>query len=67
MPHASYRPTYAAISYPYRLRHLAADPYPPNTCFRTALFINAFTNSLAFNPNANLSDCFSPLMVGFHK
>eukprot|EP00198_Chlamydomonas_reinhardtii_P009241 XP_001698578.1 predicted protein [Chlamydomonas reinhardtii] len=67
MPHASYRPTYAAISYPYRLRHLAEAPYPPNTCFRTALFINAFTNSIAFNPNPNTSDCFSPVMIGVHK
>ena len=45
MPHASYRPTYAAISYPYRLRHLAEAPYPPNTCFRTALFINGLRAS----------------------
>ncbi|GLI62250.1 hypothetical protein VaNZ11_004827 [Volvox africanus] len=67
MPHASYRPTYAAISYPYRLRHLAEAPYPPNTCFRTALFINAFTNSIAFNPNQNTSECFSPVMIGVHK
>ncbi|EFJ51530.1 hypothetical protein VOLCADRAFT_87643 [Volvox carteri f. nagariensis] len=67
MPHASYRATYAAISYPYRLRHLAEAPYPPNTCFRTALFINAFTNSIAFNPNPNTSRCFSPIMVGVHR
>ncbi|KXZ46957.1 hypothetical protein GPECTOR_39g451 [Gonium pectorale] len=67
MPHASYRPTYAAISYPYRLRHLAESPYPPNTCFRTALFINAFTNSIAFNPNTNTSDCFSPIMIGVNR
>ncbi|GFR50744.1 hypothetical protein Agub_g13010 [Astrephomene gubernaculifera] len=67
MPHASYRPTYAAISYPYRLRHLAEAPYPPNTCFRTALFINAFTNSIAFNPNPNTSNCFSPVMIGVHR
>lgn len=67
MPHASYRPTYAAISYPYRLRHLAEAPYPNGTCFRTALFINAFTNSMAFNPNANTSTCFSPIMLGVHR
>lgn len=67
MPHASYRSTYAAISYPYRLRHLAENPYPNGTCFRTALFINAFTNSMAFNANPNTSTCFSPIMVGVHK
>ncbi len=56
---------WARISYPHRLRMLAHDPFPANTCFKTALHVYSFAAGIGYNTNPETIKCESPVITGF--
>ncbi|GIL80066.1 hypothetical protein Vretimale_12885 [Volvox reticuliferus] len=63
-PPTGFLETWARISRPYRLRILAHDPFPPNTCFRSAYHVYTFAAGIGYNTNAETATCESPVTTG---
>ncbi|GLC75659.1 hypothetical protein PLESTF_001671000 [Pleodorina starrii] len=64
-PASPFLETWARISRPHRLRILAHDPFPPNTCFRSAFHIHTSAGGgLAHNANPATTSCESPVLTG---
>ncbi|GIL54570.1 hypothetical protein Vafri_10320 [Volvox africanus] len=63
-PPTGFLETWARISRPYRLRILAHDPFPPNTCFRSAYHVYTFAAGIGYNTNGETATCESPVTTG---
>lgn len=63
-PPTGFLETWARMSRPYRLRILAHDPYPPNTCFRSAYHVYTFAAGIGYNTNGETASCESPVTMG---
>jgi hypothetical protein len=65
-PPTGFLETWARLSQPHRLRLLAHDPFPPNTCFRTAFHVYASAGGgIGYNTNPDTVKCESPVVIGF--
>lgn len=62
-PATSFLETWARISRPHRLRVLADDPFPPNTCFRSAYHVYTFAAGIGYNTNPATIVCESPVIM----
>ncbi|EFJ43783.1 hypothetical protein VOLCADRAFT_106623 [Volvox carteri f. nagariensis] len=63
-PPTGFLETWARISRPYRLRILAHDPFPANTCFRSAYHVYTFAAGIGYNTNGETVSCESPVAMG---
>ncbi|GIL61229.1 hypothetical protein Vafri_15640 [Volvox africanus] len=64
-PVTSFLETWARVSRPHQLRILASDPFPPNTCFRSAFHVYASTGGIGYNANPDTVRCESAVVTGF--
>ncbi|GIL93372.1 hypothetical protein Vretifemale_20773 [Volvox reticuliferus] len=64
-PVTSFLETWSRVSRPHQLRILASDPFPPNTCFRSAFHVYASAGGIGYNVNPDTVGCESPVVMGF--
>ncbi|KAG2497506.1 hypothetical protein HYH03_004658 [Edaphochlamys debaryana] len=64
-PPTGFMETWARISRPHRLRMLAHEPFPRDTCFRSAYQVYTFAAGIGYNTNSDTVRCESPVVTGF--